>query len=166
LTAGALGLLAVAEEALTPLLRGKTRQLSRNFPCEPGNVGRWVAFQNVPARQGAAQAITGVGRLMGVGYYPGFAKDPHAYLGASYKREKGQAGAWVWTFLKVAPIVPVDTAVLGEVSPGAPVAVGGMPWWWVDEGRGDWWSCCVRDLDSATVAKVREAHGKARTLWM
>jgi hypothetical protein len=148
------------------LVSGKTAQLDRCFPCEPQFVGRWLAIQATTVadlmapelrRQHFAEwAIVGVGKLVGVGYYPGFCKKPAEHLGDECERENGRAGPWVWTFKNMTQLEPIPL----ELQRQARGTHGHLHW--VDEGRGDWWSCCPRELDQGMVDRVREARRKAR----
>ena len=161
--------LPVHQPAAGFLVRGKTRQLSRNFaPPDESLIGRWIAIQATAysaerKRLGLLPdpewAILGVGKLTGAGYYPGFCRDPKTHMGRSYKREKGQAGAWVWTFSNVVKLdksVPLDRL--------EPVQWRGAeaPSHREDDGSGDWWGTCPRKLESSIVESVREAHRKAK----
>lgn len=162
-----LYLLAVDHHGAVQLSTGRTRQLSRNFPCEPQFIDRWVAIQATTVsamhRKPGLLAvptwtIAAVGKLTGVGYHPGISRDREDGFGRAYKRKTGQAGPWVWTFSNVVALDPIPYGHQPEMRGSAEVA--GRRWSWVDEGHGDWWSCCLRSLDVATVDRVREARRK------
>ncbi len=163
-----LYVLPVQQPDANALATGRTRQLSRNFaPADPVVVGRWVAiqataFSSERKRLGLLPhpewAIVAVGKLTGAGYYPGFARDPTEHLGRSYKREKGKAGAWVWTFSNVTQLAPIKLEGLSEKSWRG----GDRNDYRIDDGSGDWWGCFPRALDPAMVDAVREARRKAK----
>lgn len=150
-----LRLLTVTAEDGRAIQLGKARQVSRNFPPDVG-IGDAVAIHaGAPLWQ-----IVAVGRLVGAGYYPGGCKDPAVALGKAVKRSKAQPGAWVWALEQVTAIPGIPFARQAEAR--GSVCAGDRIWSWTDSGSGDWWSCCVRELDDATVRRVREAYRKAR----
>ena len=159
-----LYVLPVKQVAAHRLACGGTRQVSRNYPpLNAGYIDRWVAIQStyedLPSKAGPVflaptWSIVAVGKLTGAGHHPGFSKAPTTHLGRSYRREKGQAGAWIWTFSNVTRLEPIALARLEPIKH----AHGHSD----DDGSGGWWSSCLRQLDEAMVECVREARRKAR----
>ena len=155
--------LPVQQPDADQLALGETRQLSRNFGPDERMVGRWVAIQATSCIgpkeriERVEWAVVAVGKLTGAGRYPGFSRDPAEHMGRSYRRETGQSGAWVWTFSHVKAVGPVKMGRLPEeaVNPRKPGS------YHVDDGAGTWWSTCYRELDQATVDRVRLARRKA-----
>ncbi len=166
--------LPVRQPGADRLAEGKIRQVARNFPCEARFVGSWVAIQATTnfgllapsARKLGGHrpewSIVGFGRLSGVCYYPGLARSPEHVLGKSYRRERGMAGAWGWTFTHVKTVTPIELPRYGEESGCYDPGLERRIWEWTDNGSGDWWGCCLRELDRAMVSCVREARGKGR----
>ncbi len=162
--ADALYVLPVHQPDADNLVRGKMRQLARNFPCEPRFVGCWVAIQATSgdALHREQWSIVGVGKLAGVCYYPGFTRDPEQSVGKTYKRDTGMAGAWGWTFthMKALEVEAIPLRRLPEVSGSYDPGLKRRIWEWKDDGSGDWWGCCPRPLDDAMVRCVQEARRK------
>ena len=143
------------------LVRGKMRELARNFPCGPQYVGQQIAIQGTIGAAGRPRwAIIGVGLLAGVCYYPGFTRDPEQSLGKTYKRDTGMAGAWGWTFLRMKSIPPIELPRFGPAEGRYDPGLKRRIWEWKDDGSGDWWGCCPRPLDDAMVRCVQEARRK------
>jgi hypothetical protein len=158
-----LYVLPVKQPEASLLTQGKARQLARNFPCEPQFIGTWVAIQATIGDALRAQwSIVGVGKLAGACLYQGFARDPELVVGQSYKRETGMAGAWGWTFTHMVAIEPIELPRLSPSSGRYDPGMRRRVWEWADDGSGDWWSCCLRELDQVMVGRVREARRKAR----
>lgn len=161
MTDGPMYVLPVHQPDADNLVRGKMRQLARNFPCEPEYVGKQIAIQGTTGGEGRSRwAIVGVGELAGACYYPGFSRDPELSVGKTYKRETGMAGAWGWTFLRMKAIPPIELPRLdhaeGRYDPGLERRI----WEWKDDGSGDWWGCCPRELDVDMMGRVQEARRK------
>lgn len=146
------------------------RQLSRCFPCREQDIGRWVAIQGTTLgseqredrrfKTPAEWAIVAVGKLTGCGYYPGFIRDRQGGFGQAYKRATGQAGPWIWGFTNLTKLDPVGLSQLPRMD--GRVEVCGNLWTWADNGHGDWWSACLRELSPGTVERVRKARRKAK----
>ncbi len=161
----AIYVLPVHQPDADNLARGKIRQLARNYPCEPQFIGQQVAIQATSVaieRTRVEWAIVGVGTLAGVGLYPCFGRDAELSLGKSYKRVTGMAGAWGWTFTRVLAIEPIPLPRLAPASGRWDPGLDRRIWEWEDDGGGDWWSCCLRELDDGMVRRVQEARRKTR----
>lgn len=159
--------LPVNQPQASQLVRGKTRQISRCFPCEPQFIGRWVAIQATEevcdplSSLLSSWSIVGIGKLSGVGYHPGFCLDPEHHLGRAHKKLKGHAGPWIWTFSHLQELEAIPLNRQPEAR-GAYREQPEGPLYWVDDGDGGPWSCCPRVLPSGIVTSVREAHRKVR----
>ena len=158
-------LLPVQQPDASRLASNKTRQVSRNFPPRDSYIGQWFAIQATALSEahrlrgvppGPQWAVVGMGQLTGAGYYPGFSLRPAEFMGRSYPREKGQAGSWIWTFSRVSAAIPFEIPRLASIEWSDGVMDR------VDDGSGDWWGCCARELDGVTIAQVRKACGRTR----
>lgn len=145
------------------LATGKARQLPRNFPCDPSFIGQSVAIQATAKpvlSRAPGWSIVCVGKLAGVCYYPGFVREPTHVIGQTYKRHREMPAAWGWTFKNMTAVTPVPLAVLPTIEGRSTEGLDVGAWTWVDDGSGDWWGCCLRELDVDTMRCVRKARRK------
>ena len=159
--------LPVRQPEAQEIAEGVTRQLTRVYPCQPEFIGKTIAlqatthrFNDVPRMGVREWSIVGFGTLSGVGYYPGFQRDPEHAIGKSYKRQSGQPGPWIWTFTRVHAVNPVALERLPEAAGVYDPGLNRHVWAWEDDGSGDAWGCCPRELDAKMSLRVREARRK------